>query len=413
MRILYVASVFPYPPISGHRIRNYNLLRRIGEKHELHLHLIVEKLPPPEHLNALEPISKSIQCYVQESLGALDRPLLGVRFLLRGMPPDFRACYNRTLFEALQNQLLNDPVDVFQVEDPQMAQYVEAVPNGSGAKKVLTFHDINFRKFRRISKLETRWKRRLRLWLHSALLNRWEPKYASNFDLCVVMSEIDRDLLMSRNQDLNVITVPNGVDTKEFPLQISDAPLYNLVFVGNMDYRPNVEAVAYFCREVMPNLISELPDLKFYVVGINPQDEVLALANEHVIVTGHVESVIPFYEKSGVCVVPLHAGGGTRLKILESLALGCPVVSTRVGAEGLDLVDGEHLLIANDTPAFVEKILALLHNVELRRHLIVKGREQVVKCYDWDAIAERLLNAYQRLARGTNSASGLQKRSER
>lgn len=409
MRILYIASVFPYPPISGHRIRNYNLLRRIGKELELHLYLLVEELPPPEHLKALEPFSKSIQCYVQGSSSALDHPLLGILFLLRGMPPDFRSYYNQPLFEAIQNQFLTDPVDVLQVEDPQMAQYVEAVPNGSGAKKVLTFHDINFRKFRRISKLETRWKRRFRLWLHSALLNRWEPKYAAKFDLCVVMSETDRNLLLSRNQDLNVITVPNGVDTTKFHLQISIAPPYNLVFVGNMDYRPNVEAVAYFCRQVMPKLISELPDLKFYVVGINPLDEVLALSDKHVIVTGHVESVIPFYEKAGVCVVPLHAGGGTRLKILESLALGCPVVSTSVGAEGLDLVDGEHLLIANDTPAFVEKILALLHNVELRRHLIVKGREQVVKYYDWDAIAGRLLEAYKRLAGETNRTPALQK----
>jgi glycosyltransferase involved in cell wall biosynthesis len=283
-----------------------------------------------------------------------------------------------------------------------MAQYIEAIPTVKHIKKVLTFHDINFRKFDRISRLETQLKRRLRLRLHSAILRRWEPRYAGRFDLCVTMSDIDKDLLEEMNPALHVKTVPNGVDTKSLTFNPNSSGGRGLIYVGNMDYRPNIDAVLFFCKEVLPLLVQMDDRFHFTIVGINPRQEVVDLESDHVTVTGMVADVVPWYAKSDICVVPLRAGGGTRLKILEAMALGCPVVSTAVGAEGLDLEDGRHILIADDPSSFVRQIFGLLQNEEVRQRMILSARQQVENVYDWEMIAGSLNSLYQEMTEKTD-----------
>ncbi|NSW52435.1 MAG: glycosyltransferase [Anaerolineae bacterium] len=402
MRIVYIANVFPYPPVSGHRIRNYHLLRYLGAKHELNLFLLLPEFPSATELTGLGGFCSSIRCYPQMHTGALDRPGLAIRYLLEGRPPEFRSYYNVEMMHDLQAFFDDHQVDIVQIEDPCMAQYIEAIPTVKHIKKVLTFHDINFRKFDRISRLETQLKRRLRLRLHSAILRRWEPRYAGRFDLCVTMSDIDKDLLKEMNPALHVKTVPNGVDTKSLTFNQKSSWGRELIYVGNMDYRPNIDAVLFFCKEVLPLLVQMDDRFHFTIVGINPRQEVVDLESDHVTVTGMVADVVPWYAKSDICVVPLRAGGGTRLKILEAMALGCPVVSTAVGAEGLDLEDGRHILIADDPSSFVRQIFGLLQNEEVRQRMILSARQQVENVYDWEMIAGSLNSLYQEMTEKTD-----------
>jgi glycosyltransferase involved in cell wall biosynthesis len=141
----------------------------------------------------------------------------------------------------------------------------------------------------------------------------------------------------------------------------------------------------------------QIPNIRFLVVGRNPPPEVQALQSEHVIVTGTVPDVTPYYQQSHVAVVPLRAGGGTRLKIPEAMALGRPVVSTSVGCEGIDAQSGKHLLLRDDPRQFAEAIIALLNDCDLYANIRRAGRELVVSRYDWDAIAERTLKIYAEL----------------
>jgi len=286
-------------------------------------------------------------------------------------------------------------VDVIQIEDPNMAQYIEVIPRGARVVKAITFHDVNFKKFARIAQLETKFKRKVRMKLHSLFLNRWEAQYAAKFDICLMMSEVDAQLIRSKNSALNTVVIPNGVDTKTLRYQPKEvSPNGQIVYVGNMDYRPNIDAVTFFCCEVMPLLAQHIPDLHFFIVGINPRDEVLNLQSEHVTVTGRVESVEPYYRQADVCVVPLRAGGGTRLKILESFALGCPVVSTTIGAEGLSVVNGTHLLLADEADSFAKAVLAVFDDPLLRDRLVKAGRQLVEEQYDWEQIAGQLGDRY-------------------
>ena len=401
MEIVYVANVFPYPPTNGHSIRNYNLLKRVGQHHNLHLRLLVHEKPTEEQLIGLLPFVKSLRYYVQPEVGAFAQPLRGLRYWLRGIPPDLRFSMNHALMQDLRHFIDDNEVDILQIEDPSMALYVNAVPKGSRIRTVLTFHDINFKKYERISKLEPSLKRKLRLRFHSHMMRKWEPKFAANFTRCVTMSDVDRELLLEVDSELKVHTIPNGVDTElfqPFPEKPSSM-MYHLLFVGNMDYRPNIEAVKWFTEQVMPWLDQSIPNYMFWIVGVNPREEVLALKSAKVQVTGRVPDVRPYYENANVVIVPLFAGGGTRLKILEAMSLGRPVVSTTIGAEGLELIPGQHLLIADDVQDFRSGIEALIQDDMFRQNMVAQGRDCVVDQYDWGAIAEKLEKLYLRILR--------------
>jgi glycosyltransferase involved in cell wall biosynthesis len=223
---------------------------------------------------------------------------------------------------------------------------------------------------------------------------RWEPHYAERFDRCTTVSEIDRQLLLKANPRLRVDVISNGVDIQKYePLPAENAS-QALLFIGNMQYPPCVDAVLYFYREIFPRIRRAIGAVDLWIVGRDPRPEVLQLKGEGIHVTGRVEDVVPYYRQSAVCVVPLRAGGGTRLKILEAMALGRPVVSTTIGCEGLEVVDGEHLLIADSPEQFAEKTVRLLTDRQLYQHISTNGRQVVEARYDWDKIAERLMEVY-------------------
>ena len=228
-------------------------------------------------------------------------------------------------------------------------------------------------------------------------MQHWEPGYAQRFDRVTTVSEADRKLLHPGKSALRVDVIPNGVDTELFqPLpHLICSPA--LLFIGNLSYAPCVDAVLYFCREILPLIRRAIGAVDLWVVGRTPTPEVMQLNGDGLHVTGSVDDVVPYYARSAVSVVPLRAGGGTRLKILESMALGRPVVSTSIGSEGLDVVDGEHLLTGDSPEQFAEKTIRLLLDRTLYEKIVANGRQLVVNHYAWDEIAKRLMRLYEEL----------------
>lgn len=398
MRILIITGTVPYPPISGGLLRTYNLLRRIAREHEVWLATFAGTPDEVEGVSHIQKFCQGVETANSQHLGALARPIDFFRYLLTGKPPDLRLYYSEELICKVQHLVSKVDFHIVEIVDSYMAMYLEALPREMRGKTVLTFLDIVFGKYDRIYRLEPKLARKLRLWLHSRMMRWWEPRYAERFDRCVTMSEADRRLLLAANPRLQVDVVPNGVDAQMYqPLPYEDtAPA--LVFVGNMDYRPNIDAVVYFCQEVLPRVRRVVPNIEVWIVGINPRPEVKQLDGDGVHVTGRVDDVRPYYRRSTVCVVPLRAGGGTRLKIVEAMALGRPVVSTSIGCEGLDVVDGEHLFIADSPEEFAEKTVRLLTDEGLRKRITTKARRLVLNRYDWDVIAKGLMQIYAEMA---------------
>jgi sugar transferase (PEP-CTERM/EpsH1 system associated) len=399
MRILFINDSLPCPPIAGDKIRVYNLIRRIARHHEVSLAALVG---PDQDVEAVEHMREF--CFRVET--GVKRPrqrmkhLPGLlRYLVAGIPLEFSVQYSRELAAKIRELTSQVDFDIVHVEQSHIAPYLENLAQGGRCKRVLALQNIASQQFGLIARVSTTTESRLRSKLYSWQMSHWEPRCAEQFDVCVTVSEPDRRLLLAANPRLRVEVVPNGVDTRKYqPLAIEDISGPSLLLIGNMSYAPCVDAALYLCKEILPHLQCALGQVDVWIVGADPTPEVLSLAGEDVHVTGRVEDVVPYYRRSTVAVVPLRAGGGTRLKILEAMALGRPVVSTTIGCEGLDVCDGEHLFIADSPEAFAAKTVQLISDIGLYKRIAANARNLVVNHYDWDAIAGHLLQLYEELA---------------
>jgi sugar transferase (PEP-CTERM/EpsH1 system associated) len=394
VRILIITDKVPYPVISGAPLRTYNLLRRVAREHEVWLAAMTETPEQVAGIAHLQQFCRGVEVADGRQLSALARPAALLRYLLSGRPPELRLYFSQDLVERIQRLIASVDFDLIQIEHSHMALYLDAIPARLQEHAVLMLHDVVFQQYDRIARLEPRGARRLRLRLYSRSMRRWEPRFAGRFARCVTVSQADRQLLLAKNPRLRVDVVPNGVDTERYQPLPEEGATPALIFVGNMDFTPCVDAAVHFCRHVLPRIRRAVPGVQLWIVGKSPRAEVVRLAGEGVHVTGLVDDVRPYYERSTVAVVPLRAGGGTRLKILEAMALGRPVVSTRIGCEGLDLVDGEHLFVTDEPAQFAERTVRLLNDGALRRSMTGVARRHVVCRYDWNGIAEGLMRIY-------------------
>ena len=395
MRILMIANYLPYPQVSGGRIRIYNLLRQVAKRHEVSLAAFLESREDVEGVSHLQQYCASVETASLDGRSRLAKAPGMLRYALQGKPPDLVLLHSEELLGKIDRLVATRHFDIIQMESV-MGMYLARLPRTRTCKTILMFQNFASQQFERMSLVEDSWDRKLRAWINMVAMGRWEPRYAERFDRCTAVSELDRRLLMEANPRLRVDVIPNGVDLEKYqplPPPVSATP--SLMFIGSMAYPPCVDAVLHFFGESLPLIRRAIDPLDFWIVGADPHPSVLRLEGDGVHVTGRVADVIPYYEQSAVCVVPLRAGGGTRLKILEAMALGRPVVSTSIGCEGLDVVDGQHLFIADTPGEFAEKTVRLLRDRELYRHIATNGRRLVETRYGWDSIGDRLMDVYQ------------------
>lgn len=394
MRILTITNQIPYPPISGAPLRTYNMLRRFAGDSEVYLAAFSATEEQREGVSHLLEFCREVVTVKHKSLKQAMHLGELIKCAFQGEPLELRLAYSEEFAKEIQRLTDRVDFDIVQIEHGSMGMYLEALPAHLRKSTIWLLHDIDFDKFAQIARTERRKITKIRYLVHAAMMRRWQPRIAGQFRLCVTMSEDDRQLLLSHNSDLEVVVSPNGVDTNHYNQLLEEGDGTEVLFIGNMSYQPNVDAAIYFCGEVLPLIRKTLPEIKVWIVGINPDESVKRLEGGGVFVTGRVPDVVPYYQRSKVCVVPLRAGSGTRLKILEAMALGRPVVSTSIGCEGLDGTDGEQLLIADDKVQFANQVVRLLTDKQLRMTLAKKARAFVMKSYDWDVIAEKLLNVY-------------------
>lgn len=393
-----ITDRIPYPVITGATLRVNNIVRRIAREHQVWLAAMIDDPDQKEGVLRLRKVCQEVATVNVRRAGALARPLEGLRYLLAGKPPDLRFQFSAELAEKIRDLVAKVGFDVAHIEFGHMGLYLEVLTQELQKRSIWVLHDVDSRKYARLSRLEPKPRRKLRTLLHSQMMRHWEPLYAERFARCITVSEPDRRLLLSANPRLRIDILPNGVDCHLYEPLPDSCSSPNIVFVGNMAYKPNVDAMTYFCSEILPRIRAEVPQGEMWIVGKDPSPEVKRLDGNGVHVTGRVDDVRPYYGRSTVCVVPLRAGGGTRLKILESMALGRPVVSTSIGCEGLEVADGEQIYIADHPEAFANATLRLLRDEALRQRISSKARELVVSCYDWDVIASKLMHVYAEVA---------------
>jgi len=383
VRILIITDGSPYPVASYEAVRIYNLSRRLAREHEVWLAALVYSAEDAENALKMKRFCQGVEVAIYQ----------------HRRPPEIAFRHSDELAGKIKALASQVEFDIVQIEHSYNASYLEALPPTAKGKRILVFRNVTFDQLVRMARVEWRPALKARVLLNSLLMRWWEPRYAGRFDRCVALSEIDRAKLLAANPTLRIDVVPNGTDTRLLqPLPRQDTrPV--LLYVGNMDYTANAHAAIYFCQEILPLVRPAVKDVEMWIVGSDPLPEVRRLAGDGIHVTGRVEDVVPYYRQSSVCVVPLRAGSGIRLKILESMALGRPVVSTSLGCEGLDVEDGKHIMIADSTEQFAEKTIRLLIDAALHRAIATNARQLVETRYDWDTIAQRLMRIYAELTR--------------
>jgi glycosyltransferase involved in cell wall biosynthesis len=226
--------------------------------------------------------------------------------------------------------------------------------------------------------------RRARYWLTFWKYRRYEARVYSYFDACTMVSEIDASAARQLLPNPPLIrVVPNCVDLEYYACNAFMPQPQTLIFNGSLTYSVNLEAIRYFLREIWPLIRAQAPNARLRITGRTTESAATEFSLDGITLTGFLDDIRPAVGSSWVCVVPLRSGSGTRLKVLEAMALGTPVVSTAKGAEGLDVTHGENILIADEPAEFARHTLAVLNDIQLRTHLATNARRLVETTYDW------------------------------
>jgi glycosyltransferase involved in cell wall biosynthesis len=406
IRVLIVTPSFPYPPHGGAELRSYHLIKRLSQQYKISLVALTD---PIDHR-----FVKQMRDYCEEVVVVVRRRLPPwrqlpslARLLLSGMPFGTKYYNDPLLFRTLNEMLTRRSYDILQIEQSPVACVIRALAADQlgNTRTLLTFYDVHHVRDRSMSTIERKPYDFMTAMINRVSMKAWERAMTAEFDACIAVSADDSEALKSLRSDVTVFTVPNGVDTHVLTILPPAKNSRTLLFVGDCNYLPNRDGVLWFYRHIFGALRDSVTDIRLVIVGKGSDHWLCHLAdNPCVFVTGHVDDVVAFYERAAISIVPLRAGGGTRLKILESMALGRPVVSTSMGAQGLKVTDGQDILIADEPDRFAECVIKLLRDPILCQRLITNARRLVVAEYDWDAIAGTHSEIYQRLA-SWNSAS--------
>lgn len=395
MRILMVSPYIP-SPTSGNRSRSYYLLKMLARQHTVSLLALDDGVTPasPQALAPLEDFTASMQ--IVPFLVAYSKRVRQVLNILKGKSTYLSQHVSASMQDALTDLLARELYDAIIFECALASDYL--LP--AQTRVILDQHNIEYEVLYRTYLHEPFSLRKWYNWRESRLVKKAEIKLCQKADALVMTSERELVAMKRLLPHATIAVVPNGVDIAYFNGEQNPHPEeHRIIFTGSMEYYPNIEAVLFFARICWPQIRAAVPDATWQIVGKNPLPDVQKLARlPGVTVTGSVADVRPYFTQATVAVVPLLVGGGTRLKILEAMAMRTPVVSTSLGCEGLAVEPGRHLLVADKAEAFAQCVIDLLTRPERRQGLITAGRELVEAAYSWEKCADRLQDVVEAVA---------------
>lgn len=390
MKILWVKPDFLHPTRSGGQIRTLEMLKRLHRRHEIH-YAALDLPQPGEGLRRTTeycakayavphriPRHAGTRYWAELAAGAWSKtPLPMRRYQSRALLRQVDLLAGREKFDAIVCDFLASAANI-----PDLG------------RAVLFQHNVESMIWKRHAEhAPTPWHRAYcRAQYHRML--RYEGEVSRAVKSIIAVSDADARSIRSLYGARNVHAIPTGVDIEFFappdPPYIQ-TKAHDLVFTGAMDWRPNIDGLKWFASEVLPLIRRRKPDCSLAIVGRRAPAEIRKLAerDQRILVTGTVDDVRPYLWRSAVSIVPLRIGGGTRLKVYEAMAANIPVVSTSVGAEGLDVTDGENIALANSAADFAERCLALFRDADARRRITAQAREMVSTCYSWEVVSRQ------------------------
>ncbi len=406
MRILFITPQLPYPPRQGTSIRNFGLISHLARRHNVDL---LSFLAPGD-----EPVGDGPLTQLCGRVAAIPQPERSVGRRLRdvflSVNPDMaHRLASDAMHRLVREWLTTGDYDLVQIEGIELAQYADAVDR---RRTAVVFDDHNCEYLLQARNALTdlpmprRWHAAAYSFVQWAKLRRYEAAVCRSADAVLAVSGPDRAALARIASSATFAVAPNGIDLAAYDEPVVNAPAddrFRVVFTGKMDYRPNIDAMLWFGREVLPRLTDRVPNVLVQIVGMNPHRrlDVLAAAS-NVQITGAVPDVRPYLHAADAYVIPMRVGGGTRFKALEAMAAARPIVSTSLGVEGIGVAHERELLIADSAPAFAAAIARLAADRagdgSLARRLGAAARTFVAATYTWDRIIPTVEQVYTELA---------------
>jgi len=386
VRILWVKANKLLPVHSGGDLRSYHLARQLASAHELTFLSYYDGSPDPSYERDLaEHFPGAVCICTGKSESGLARLVEYICHVGKAAPFAVSRFHNHEVQRQIDACFSSGRFDV------AICDFLDAAinfPSELRIPSVLFQHNIESEIWRRHASAESNPVKRMLYSLEFRKMLGYERSIVQRFQHVIAVSDHDRDLMSAWTEPSRVSVVPTGVDLKQYTPQKSDDQSSLVVFVGAMDWVPNIDAMEYFCSEIWPKVLAEMPGARFRVVGRNPDARVHKLASSSVEITGRVPSVLDHLREAAVVVVPLRIGGGTRLKIYEAMAAGKAVVSTSVGAEGLDVHNGRDITLVDDPGRFAESVVKLLLDTQ-RRHQYEVAAAELAAQYDWPTVGQR------------------------
>lgn len=398
MRILLLTPQRPYPPHQGTTLRNFNLIKELSKRHTV---CVLTFLEPDQ--NSTEPGPLPQLCQWVDTLPVPRRSgRQRLRQMLTTRRPDMSwRLWSPDFNRQLARRLSEAPFDVVSIEGIEMAPYLPTIE--AAAPRPMIIYDahnaewiLQKRAFATDIKKPSRWAAATYSLVQWRRLVAYEANLMSRVNHTIAMSHPDKVALRQINPGASITVVPNGVDLSVYTRFRGKSIPHDLVFTGKMDFRPNIDAVLWFSQQVLPLIQAQRPGVTFAIVGQRPHPRLDVLRSQPgITITGYVDDVRPYIAGAKVYVAPLRVGGGTRLKLMEAMAMGKAIVSTNLGAEGFPVENGKELILADEPEIFAQQVLHLLRNSPLRASLGRAGQAFAQANYSWDVLVPRLERIYE------------------
>ena len=403
MNILWLSHLVPYPPKGGVKQRSFNLMKEISQYHKLFIICFSQKSQQPkaenrrEALAGLSSVGRIVGHFTFDSdQSQLNRMILATKSLFTRDPYTVNWLKKQGVGSLIRGTIDEQSIDLIHFDTISWSAYLK---NTNGCIRVLNHHNIESHMMLRRAGNENNYLKKLYYYQEGWKLKTYEEHVCNQFDLNITCSSKDTGRLLERLPDLRVDTIPNGVDLNYFhPLGL-EQKANSMVFAGGLSWYPNIAAMEFFARQVWPDLIKYVPDASMTVIGRNPPQWIIDFANNtsNFKVTGFVDDVRPYIDHAAVYVCPITDGGGTKLKILDALAMGKAIIAHPIACEGIDVVEGENVIFAETPADYIVAIRMLFNDLMLRNNLGINGRKLVEEKYDYVNIGRKLNRLYSTL----------------
>ena len=394
MKILMLTPYVPYPPNSGGQIRTFNLIKNLSKKHEITSFSFRRSDHDIPDLSELKQYCRQVRTFARKK--SFNSPLKILRTGFSRYPYLVNMYRHRGAQQAIAEELSNTKYDLIHVE----TYYIMPNLPNTTVPVLLAEQTIEYQVYQHYANSSPIWPIKPLLYIDVAKHKYWEKHYWQEAKKVIAMSDADKQKMLQLIPNLNVSVVPNGVDTVFFQEKILIQKFPDtILFVGNFNWLQNREAAEVLAKNIWPKIKAKLPDVKLWIVGREPTDNIKKLATTDITISSDVEDIRTAFQGSSVLVAPLYGAGGTRYKILEAMASGLPVVTTRIGIEGIEATSRQNVLLGDTDEEIANLTIELIKNQKLANTIALSARKFVYQNFDWKSISRGLEKIYEETAR--------------